>query len=261
MCYRLRLRVLSCALGAVMLFSGMAFGQGLLPISGFGQFGAISNNFFELFSGLGVTSARVGLFYGSGDIRVEDIVALGQNNILLYQDFSSFVHHRKADLRDAYFSGVIGIGTAERECLTFSVETNLGASTRFRQYTDAANLAIPYRAALGVLALGNNGVGLITLNNKNRYLVFDICGALPLFSAFDALAGYKWLSIKSNISPYSADTPPNAFPVFPGQEGWTPAWADTTDVSRTRFEMSQKFIWHGPFVGVRVSNSPGYGFQ
>ena len=256
-----KVRTLACALGIIVLFCGTAFGQSLLPLSGFGQFGATSNSFFEFLSGIGLTSARFGIFYGLGDIRVEDVVALGQNNILLYEDFSSFVHHRKADLKDTYFSAVIGIGTPERECLTFGVETNVGASTRFKQYTDAANLSIPYRAALGVLALGNNDAGLITLNNKNRYWAFDLCGKLPLFAAFDLLAGYKWLQIKSNIAPYSSDTPPNAFPVLPGQEGWTPGWADTTDISRTTFEMSQKFSWHGPFIGVRVSNSPGYGFQ
>jgi hypothetical protein len=261
MWYGVKLRVLACAVGSIMLFCGTALGQSPLPLSGFGQFGATSNNFFEFLGGIGVTSARVGFFYGSGDIRVEDVVALGQNNILLYQDFASFVHHRRADLKDTYFSAVIGIGAPERECLTFGVQTNIGASTRFKQYTDAANLAIPYRAALGVLALGNNEAGLINLNNKNRYLAFDICASLPLFAAFDVLAGYKWLQIKSNIAPYSSDTPPNAFPVFPGQEGWTPAWADADLTSATRFEMSQKFNWHGPFIGVRMSNSLGYGFQ
>ena len=221
---------------------------------------ATSNNYFEFLKGIGVTSARAGFFYGWGDIRVEDVVALGQNNILLFQDFASFVHHRKTDLKDAYFSAVIGIGTPEMEFLTFGVETNIGASTRFKQYTDAANLSIPYRAALGVLALGNNEAGLITLNNRNRYWAFDVCGRLPIFSAFDLLAGYKWLWIKSNIDPYSSDTPANSFPVFPGQAGWTPAWADSDLTSRTTFEMSQKISWHGPFIGIRMSNTSGYGF-
>ena len=100
----LKLHVVSCAVASVMLLCGTAFGQGLLPFAGMGQSGATSNNYFEFFSGIGVTGARAGFFYGWGDIRVEDVVALGQNNILLWQDFASFVHHRKADLRDAYFS-------------------------------------------------------------------------------------------------------------------------------------------------------------
>ncbi len=165
----LKLRVAFCALGVLTLFSGMAFCQSLLPFSGLGQFGAASNNYSEFFNGIGVIGARGGFSYGWGDIRVEDVVALGKNNILLYQDFSSFVHHRKADLRDAYFSAAIGIGVPETEYLTIRMDTNIGATTRFDQHTDAANLSIPYRAALGVLALRNDQAGFITLNNRNRY--------------------------------------------------------------------------------------------
>lgn len=257
----LKWAVAACALGTVILFGGMAFCQNLLPLSGLGQFGETSNEYFGFFKGIGVTSARLGIFYGSGDIRVDDSVALGQNNILVYQDFSSFVHHRKTDLNDAYLSGVIGIGTPEMEFLTFSVETNLGASARFKQYTDADNLSIPYRAALGVLALGNNEAGSITLNNRNRYWAFDLCARLPFLSTFDLLAGYKWLWIKSKIDPYSADTPANAFPVFPGQGGWTPEWTDADLTSRTAFDMCQKITWNGPFIGLRMSNTSDYGFK
>src|SRR5271157_4237456 len=176
----LKLPAAACALATIMLFGGMAFCQSPLPLSRFGQFEATSNDYFEFFKGIGVTSARVGIFYGWGDIHVDDFVALGQNNILLYEDFSSFVYHRKTDLKDAYFSGGVGIGRPEMEFLTVSVETNLGSTTRFKQYTDAENLSIPYRAALGVLALGNNEAGLITLNNRNRYWAFDLCGRLPI---------------------------------------------------------------------------------
>ena len=257
----LKLPAAACALATIMLFGGMAFCQSPLPLSRFGQFEATSNDYFEFFKGIGVTSARVGIFYGWGDIRVDDFVALGQNNILLFQDFSSFVHYRKTDLKDTYFSGVIGLGTRQMEFITFSVETNLGSSTQFKQYTDAANLSIPYRAALGVLALSNNEAGLITLDNRNRYWAFDLCGRLPIFSALDLLAGYKWLWIKSNIDPYSADTPANSFPVLPGQAGWTPAWADSALTSRSTFEMCQKISWNGPFIGLRMSNTSGYGFE
>jgi hypothetical protein len=257
----LKLRVVACAVAGVMLLCGTAFGQGLLPFAGMGQSGATSNNYFEFFQGIGVTGARAGFFYGWGDIRVEDVVALGQNNILLWQDFASFVHHRKADLRDAYFSAAIGIGTPETECLTVRMDTNIGATTQFKQYTDAANLSIPYRSAFAILALGNNEAGFISLNNRNRFWALDVCARIPYFAAFDFLAGYKWLWIKNNIDPYSSDTPANQFPVFPGQAGWTPAWADALLVSTTKFEMVQKFSWHGPFIGIRMSNTPGYGFQ
>ncbi len=220
----LRLLAGVCAAGTIILVAGgTAFCQNLLPSFGFGKFGAVSNNYFEFLRGIGLTSARVGMFYGWGNIRVEDTVGLGQHNILHHQDFSSFVHNRKTDLRDAYLSGVIGIGTPQTEFLTFGVEANVGSCTRFKQYTDAANLSILYRAALGVLALGNNEVGLISLNDRNRYWAFDLCGKLPILSSLDLLVGYKWLWIKSVIDPYSADTPPNLFPVFPGQVGWTPA--------------------------------------
>ena len=197
----LRLFVAVCAVGTIMLVGGTAFCQSLLPPFGLGQFGAVSNNYFEFLMGLGLTSARVGIFYGWGNIRVEDTVGLGQNDILLFQDFSSFVHNRRTDLRDAYLTGVIGIGTPQKEFLTFGAEANVGSCTEFKRYTDAANLSIPYRAALGVLALGNNEVGLISLNNRNRYWAFDLCGRLPILSSLDLLVGYKWLSVKSVIDP------------------------------------------------------------
>ncbi len=257
----LRLFVAVCAVGTIMLVGGTAFCQSLLPPFGLGQFGAVSNNYFEFLMGLGLTSARVGIFYGWGNIRVEDTVGLGQNNILLFQDFSSFVHNRRTDLRDAYLSGVIGIGTPQTEFLTFGVEANVGSCTQFKQYTDAANLSIPYRAALGVLALGNNEVGLISLNNRNRYWAFDLCSRLPILSSLDLLVGYKWLSIKSVIDPYSADTPANSFPVFPGQAGWTAAWANSVLTSATTFDMHQKIIWNGPFIGFRMSDTSSHSFE
>ena len=258
---RSELKLVAACVVSIMLFYGTAFGQGLLPFGGFGQFGATSNNYFEFFRGIGVTGARAGFFYGWGDIHVEDVVALGQNNILLYQDFASFVHHRKADLRDAYFSAVIGIGSPETEYVTVRMDTNIGATTQFKQYTDAANLSIPYRATFAILALGDNDAGFISLNNRNRYWALDVCGRIPFSAAFDFLAGYKWLWIKNNIDPYSSDTPANQFPTLPGQAGWTPAWADSLLTSATTFEMTQKFSWHGPFIGIRLSNTPGYGFQ
>ena len=256
-----KLRALACALGIIMLFCGTAFGQSLLPLSGFGQFGATSNNFLEFLSGIGLTSARFGIFYGSGDIRVDDHVALGQTSVLLYQDFSHFDHHRKTGLKDAYFSGVLGIGARERECLTFGVETNLGSLTRFEQYTDPQNFGAPYGAAVVIIGLYNNQAGFIPLNNKNRYWAFDLCGRLPIFSAFDFLAGYKWIQIKSNIDPYSASNPPNSFPVLPGLGGWSSNWADLFLTSGISFDMRQKLMWHGPFIGLRVSNIIGYGFE
>ncbi len=257
----LKLRVLVCLLFASSLLSGVAFGQGLLPFNGFGQLGAPGNNYIEFLGGMGVTGARAGFFYGWGDIRVEDVVGLGQNNILLYQDFASFVHHRKVNLDDAYFSLAVGIGTPETECITVRMDTNVGVPSRFMQYTDAANLPIPYRSALAILALGNNEPGFITLNNRNRFWGLDVCARIPYFAAFDFLAGYKWLWISSNIDPFSSETPPNQFPYLPGQGGWTPAWADGVLPSITKFDMNQKFSWHGPFLGIRMSNRPGYGFQ
>jgi hypothetical protein len=249
-----------CALGAIMVCGGSASCRGLIPLSGLGQFDATAYNYVDVLKGIGLTSLRVGIFYGRGDIRVEDVVALGRNNILLFQDFSSFVHHRKTDMKDAYVSGVIGIGFPKMEFLTFGLETNLGTSTRFKQYTDAANLSVPYRAALGVLALNNDEAGSITLNNKNRYWAFDACGKLPAFPGVDILAGYKWVWITSKIDPYSADSPANAHPVFPGQAGWTPSWA-TAQTSGTSFDMHQNIAWNGPFMGLRLSETSGYGFE
>jgi hypothetical protein len=223
--------------------------------------GAVSNNFYDFFKGIGLTSARFGIFYGWGDIHVDDHVALGQNSVLLYQDFSSFDHHRKTDLKDAYFSGVLGIGAPEMEFLSFGVETNLGSITRFKQFTDPENFGAPYGAAVVIVGLYNNQAGFIPLNNKNRYWAFDLCGRLPIFSAFDLLAGYKWLQIKSNIDPYSAGNPPDSFPVLPGLGGWSSNWADLYLTSGIAFDMHQKIMWHGPFIGLRMSNIIGYGFE
>jgi hypothetical protein len=88
-----------------------------------------------------------------------------------------------------------------------------------------------------------------------------VCGRLPIFPGVDILAGYKWLRITSKIDPYTADAPPSSFPVFPGQAGWTPSWATAHLASATSFDMDQKITWNGPFIGLRMSNTIGHGFE
>ncbi len=231
------------------------------------------SDYWDFLGSIGVTSARVGLFYGGGWIQVEDAVAFGQHVGLLQSDFGGFVHHRKADLKDWYISGILGVGLPAMEFLTFAVETNRRLPTKFTQYTDAGNFPVStlppnrwYRGALGVLVLGNNEAGFINLDNRNKYWAFDICGKIPILSVLDLLLGYKWSRIKSDIDPLSASIPPGAggggfasYPVLPGQQGWRPAWRDTL-TSATEFNMSQKITWHGAFVGLRMSNTFGPDF-
>ncbi len=257
-----------------MLLGGGAFGQSLLPVSGPGGFGAAPGNFIDVYGGTGVTSARVGVFYGGGQLHVDDFIAEGRATIL-QSDFATFVHHRKADLRDAYFSGVLGMGTQGMEFLTLGVATNLGITTRFKQYTDPGNYPKPplpperwYRGVLGIYGLGNEESGLITLNNKNRYWAVDLCARLPILAAFDLLGGYKFVSIKSTIDPLSFDIPPGTgglgfatYPGLPGQQGWIPTWRYSADTSATSFDMYQKITWHGPFIGLCMANVSGYGFD
>jgi hypothetical protein len=236
---------------------------------------AIYNNPWNFLGRITVTNLRLGLFYGLGQIHVDDSVAFGQTKGLLQSDFAGFDHHRTTDLRDGYFSGVFGMGSREREFFTFGFETNFRSLTKFQQDTDAGNFPVAtlppirwYRGALGVLVLGNGESGELTLNNRNRYWAFDLCGRLPIFPAWDLLIGYKWSWINSNIDPLSASTPPGAggqgfatYPVFPGQQGWRPAWRDGALASTTEFGMAQSIKWNGPFIGVRLSNNIGYGSE
>ncbi len=236
--------------------------------------GAIYNNYWDFLGKLGVTSARVGIFYGWGNIRVDDSVGFGQHKGPLQSDFAAFHNYRKADLKDGYLSGVFGIGMPNMEFLTFGMETNFRSLTSFKQYTEAGNFPVAglpparwYRGALGVLVLGNEESGLITLDNRNKYWAFDLCGRVPIFPAWDLLLGYKWSWIKSNIDPLSATVAPGGggggfatYPVLPGQAGWRPAWRETAPTA-TAFEMFQQITWHGPFIGVRMSNDVGYGFD
>lgn len=238
--------------------------------------GALYNDYWDFLRRTSLTSASVGIFYGGGTIHVDDSIGWGQNQGLLQSDFAAFEHHRIANLRDGYVKGSVGIGPRGMEFLTFDAETNFRTLTDFRQYTDAGNFPSPplspdrwYRGALGVLVLGNEESGEISLNNRNQYWAFDLYTRVPIFPAWDLLLGYKWNWIKSNIDPLSASTPPGtggtgyaSYPVFPGQEGWRPAWRDGTKASTTEFGMYQQVTWNGPFIGAGMANrSPDFDWS
>ncbi len=234
-----------------------------LGSGGFSSAGSVSPGFREVLYGLGFTSAKAGIYWGFGDIFVDEQIAQGGEQVdLLWKDFSTFHNYRRSSLKDNYVSAVIGLGYPGREYLTLGYETNFARMSQFRQYTEAGSVGQPvpeYRGALGTLTLPDGQAGLILLDSKNYFQAFDIMAKLPAFRWIDLLAGYKFMRVTSSIDPFSENTPANAWPVFPGQAGWTPAWADNVLTSVTQSGMAQKLTWHGPFLGASMRIN-GFGW-
>jgi hypothetical protein len=252
-----------CAVVAAGFFQ-VAHCQGIIGPNGFASYNPFNEapqSLLEFLSGIGLTSVRAGVFYGSGEIRVDHLIGEAtRRSVLVWADFGNFTHHRKVKLTDTYFLGRVGIGSRGLELLTLTWQTNLGRISKFTQFTDADYSALPYRSAFDILVLKRGESGLIELDTRNKYNAFALCGRLPILGVLDILAGYKYSRIKSNIDPYSSPLNPAPPSHLPGLSGWIPDWVDSDLTSVTGFQMNQRLTWHGAFVGAGI-NWDNYGFR
>lgn len=210
-----------------------------------------------------VSPISVGFFYGVGSIRAEHNLAAGPAHTTLWSvgpDFNAFFHRRETELNDLYVSLESGLQRFGTEILNARVETNFGRVSKFKQYTDAG--AIRRQSNL-LIFLEENQEGVIKRDNRNRIWDVEVSARLPLSSLGDFLVGYKYHSVKSDITPYNSGTylvplpPPTPSILFPGLSGWGPYVLDGDNPAipnSGQFKMLETFRWHGFFVGLRYNN-------
>jgi len=204
----------------------------------------------------GVGRAAVGVFYGGGSLRVTNTVEPGPNfvaGIPGIPDFDTFTHTRETTLRDGYLQFVLGLASSGFEFIQFRYQTNFARPNQFKQWTDAGvNAFFERRFAVGaVLGLPNNQEGIIYLDNRNRIWSSDLTGRIPGFWGVDLLFEYKWMSIRSDLDPYSKSFGPLERSILDPNVGWVNNFRNAVPFT-TGFTMSQNFKWNGPFFGLSL---------
>ena len=119
---------------------------------------------------------KAGIFWGSGNLTVDRLVAPGPFNP--YQGsvmFAGFEHRTDTGLDDTFLGFEGGFRWGEKLSIITALDTNMGRNNQFRQATDAtAAQSYPGgNAALGTLYLPVNTRGIIALPDNNSIWNWD----------------------------------------------------------------------------------------
>ena len=114
--------LLGCSSG----FQNVVFAQGLNGLLGGGGW----------LGQLRLGEAKVGLYYGSGNLTVTHKIKDGPVNFG-WRRFAGFEHCRKTDLTDLYLSFQCSLIARGVEILDFKIDTNVGRRLEWEQTTAA----------------------------------------------------------------------------------------------------------------------------
>ena len=177
--------------------------------------------------------------------------------------FAGFQHRRDTDLQAVFLAVQAGLRCGDTLLATFYIDTNLARRTKFTQTTAASSgegvflgaRPFPFgRETLAVLYLPDNTEGVITLDIPNRMWNWDLSFAFPMWPGLEFLAGWKYGKIRSSLDPYSFVVAPGAFQKLVGITNWENLFTNVDGVtSTTGFTISQNMLYHGPFIGARLS--------
>jgi len=202
------------------------------------------------------SALRFGCHYGGGNLIVDHDLAAGQAvSFPPWPDFGPFFHRRHTELNDVYFSVQGGVQARGAEVLTISAETNVGLLREFKQKTDPGTGVAGFRFTQLLFFLADNEAAEIPLEGTNRIWNVEAIGALPLFTRFKFLFGYKYKNVTGSEDTYTTSVPIAFQGELPGLVGWRNLMQNFVNPIVYEINISEAFVWHGPLVGAGLRES------